>query len=83
MSINITKESIRAAGSALRDSFDRGEQGFEDQARSVLAATAPQLMAAAWDEGANAGYHAAIMEGPNEEYERPTNPYRETGSFAK
>ena len=47
--------AVDAAAQALRDAFDRGIGGFEEQAVAALEAAAPHLMAEAWNCGLTAG----------------------------
>lgn len=52
--MNIPEEAVIAAAYALREAFDMGLDGFEEQARAALEAAAPRLQATAWDEGQRA-----------------------------
>ena len=48
-------KALDAATDALRDAFDRGEGGFEEQAHAALEAASPLRMAEAWNQGLTAG----------------------------
>jgi len=49
----------------------------EFRPREVLAPEElADKLAAAWDEGASAGYELALLEGPDSDYVAKTNPYR-------
>lgn len=76
----ISDEAVEAAAKAVYHTSGRARQmpysvareACESEARAVLEAAAPHLMAAAWDEGRGAGFRDAYVD---EEEEEP-NPYR-------
>lgn len=68
-------KAIDAAAEALRDAFDRGEGGFEEQARAALEAAAPHMLAECWDQAIEA--HKA-WTWDDENIDPLTNPYRPT-----
>ena len=49
----IPEAAVEAAGQALRDAFDWGVSGFDEQARKAIEAAAPHLMAQALEEAAD------------------------------
>ena len=61
----IPEAAVEAAASALRDAFDWGVSGFDEQARKALEAAAPLLVAedpridaiAAWCGRHRSGYY--------------------------
>ena len=73
--MNISDEALEAALNAFAppraDRTPHIRQQYEKKIRAALEAAAPHLMAAAWDEGIEAGVDGSV---PECDYAR--NPYR-------
>lgn len=88
----IPKEAIEAVAHALHDGGEQswlawddvvpfGQEAYRVQARTLLEAAEPHMLAVAWDAGlAKGGDVAAWAIGGRPEEERPNtnNPYRTT-----
>lgn len=65
----IPDAAVEAAAQALRDAFDWGIDGFEEQAKTALEAAAPHLMASVWNQGLTAGIRTTRGDAPANPYE--------------
>jgi hypothetical protein len=79
----IPHEAIKAAARVMHakdvnDGYgDYASEEYTEDARRILEATAPYLMAAAWDEGMEAMYATTSSEWPPIP---EANPYRSAGA---